>query len=549
MRSSISVKLGLGFGLVLTLLVVTTAVGINALKNSNSALERIYGSNVKTLGTLTSIINTLMQHRTAIFLHVLSLNDTEMKSFDTKIQEYDAELRKGFQTIATDSNIDLQDRELGRELVKVWGNYAKFRDDELLPVSRQKKNEQAIKMIQEQASDYFKTINDLFIKLNDNCDKRSNAMLAESRDGYDKSFYGMLGVLGLALVSGILVSSVLSRGIVKNVEALSSAADRLAGGDLQSRAVVKTKDQLGHLANAFNAMAGKLDQADKTRRNVQRTLNDGVLSLSSSSSEILATLTHFNGAASQQAAAVSETTATVDELRAIAEQTTRKAGDVAQLAQSSVQVGIDGTQSVEAILKGMQSIREKVEAIAQDILALSEQTQQIGEITAAVNDIADQSKLLALNATIEAAKAGDQGKGFAVVAAEVRNLAEQSKQSTAKVRTILGDIQKATQTAVLATEQGSKGVEAGMALAERAGDVIRRLGDSLKQASQAVQQIVASASQQSAGVDQIASAMREINQSTQQFVLGARQSKEAVEGLNELAARLQNLSKQGPETA
>src|SRR5207237_6717599 len=121
------------------------------------------------------------------------------------------------------------------------------------------------------------------------------------------------------------------------------------------------------------------------------------------------------------------------------------------------------------IVDGMGDIRSKVQTIAQDILALSEQTQQIGEITATVNDIADQSNLLALNAAIEAAKAGEQGKGFAVVASEVRNLAEQSKQATGKVRTILSDIQKATNAAVLPTEQGTSVAESGTGLAGRAG--------------------------------------------------------------------------------
>ena len=94
--------------------------------------------------------------------------------------------------------------------------------------------------------------------------------------------------------------------------------------------------------------------------------------------------------------------------------------------------------------------------IAETILALSEQTQQIGDIIATVNDIADQSNLLALNAAIEAARAGEAGKGFAVVAGEVRSLAEQSRQATAQVKEILGDIQKATNTAVMVTEEGTK---------------------------------------------------------------------------------------------
>jgi len=202
-------------------------------------------------------------------------------------------------------------------------------------------------------------------------------------------------------------------------------------------------------------------------------------------------------------------------------------------------VSENGRQSVEAIMEGMTEIREKVQAIAQDILALSEQTQQIGEITATVNDIADQSNLLALNATIEAAKAGEQGKGFAVVAAEVRNLADQSKQATAKVRSILGDIQKATNAAVLATEQGTKGVETGMTLAQQAGSVINQLSETIREAAQAAQQIAASAHQQNIGMEQISQAMKDINQATVQFVAGARQSQTAAENLNVMAQGLQ----------
>src|SRR5207247_3802372 len=138
-------------------------------------------------------------------------------------------------------------------------------------------------------------------------------------------------------------------------------------------------------------------------------------------------------------------------------------------------------------------ITEKVQAIAQDILSLSEQTQAIGEITATVNDLADQSNMLALNATIEAAKAGEQGKGFAVVAAEVRNLADQSKQATAQVQGILAEIQRGTNQAVLATEQGTKVVEKGVELAQRSGDAIAQLTETIRETAQAAAAIAASA--------------------------------------------------------
>jgi methyl-accepting chemotaxis protein len=309
-------------------------------------------------------------------------------------------------------------------------------------------------------------------------------------------------------------------------------AGKLAQGDLTVRLSTNGRDELGSLTENLNGMALGLSD-------LSRQVRDGVQGISSATAEILATVSEHTASANQQSAAIHQTSVTVDEVRAVAEQAAQKANDVAAVAQGSVHVGQDGAQAVEAILHSMHELREKVQAIAQDILALSEQTQQIGEITTTVNTLADQSNLLALNAAIEAAKAGEQGKGFAVVAAEVRNLAEQSKQATAKVRAILGDVQKATHTAVLATEQGNKGVEAGLGLAQRAGEVIGQLMEAIRQAAQAAQQIAASAHQQSVGMDQIAQAMSEISQATTQFVAGARQTQSAAEGLNSLARHLQ----------
>jgi methyl-accepting chemotaxis protein len=182
-----------------------------------------------------------------------------------------------------------------------------------------------------------------------------------------------------------------------------------------------------------------------------------------------------------------------------------------------------------------------MEAIAERILALSEQGQAIGEIIASVNDLAEQSNLLAVNAAIEAARAGEAGKGFAVVAAEVKALAEQSKQATAQVRGILNEIQRATQAAVMAAEQGVKASEAGVGTAAKVGDAIRLLTESVTESAQAAQQILVSAQQQAAGMDQIALAMQNIQQASTQNMASTRQVERAAQDLNELAGRLKAL--------
>jgi methyl-accepting chemotaxis protein len=116
---------------------------------------------------------------------------------------------------------------------------------------------------------------------------------------------------------------------------------------------------------------------------------------------------------------------------------------VAQSAQRAAEIGRQGREAVEATV-AMTEVREQVDASASASSQLADQAQAIGEIISTVNDLAEQTNLLALNAAIEAARAGEQGRGFAVVAGEVKNLAEQSKAGTARVRQILEQIQRAT---------------------------------------------------------------------------------------------------------
>src|SRR3970282_695348 len=133
------------------------------------------------------------------------------------------------------------------------------------------------------------------------------------------------------------------------------------------------------------------------------------------------------------------------------------------------------------------------------------------------------------------------GKGFAVVAQEVRSLAEQSKQATAQVRGILGDIQKATSAAVMDTEQGSKAVEAGVKQSTETGDSIRTLADSIAEAAQAATQIAASAQQQLVGMDQVALAMENIKQASTQNVASTKQAETATQSLHDLGQKLKQL--------
>ncbi len=307
----------------------------------------------------------------------------------------------------------------------------------------------------------------------------------------------------------------------------------VAQGDLSKRLDIVGNDDLAQLGRNLNAMTESL-------AHVASDTTDAINIIYSTLEQLQSSINNQSAGASEQAAAVNETTTSLDEIKAMSSQTMEKVQVLGEAAERSRRESEQGGAAVEQAIVGMAAIRVRVEGIAQTILALSEQTQQIGEITSVVTNLAQQSKMLALNASIEAAKAGEAGKGFAVVAAEVRELAEQSQQSTAQVQKILQDIRHATDRAVMATEEGSKGVDAGMLSVQRSGEVMSQLGEVVRETAMASQQITAVVRQGFIGLEQVTMAMKEINKVTAQFVSSAQQSKDSSADLRKVAERLRD---------
>ena len=226
-------------------------------------------------------------------------------------------------------------------------------------------------------------------------------------------------------------------------------AARVADGDLTATVSADGSPELTELADSLNTMVSGLAE-------ISREIQAGVHEIGGATAEILSAVSRHTDSAGEQSAAISHTSATVNELRHAADDTAQRARHVAEQASASVAVSDEGTEAIAAIAAAMEEIRARVDGIAREILTLSERTQQIGAITATVNELADRSNLLSLNASIEAARAGEHGRGFAVVAEHVRGLAEQSKAATAQVETILSDVKDATASAVKASEQGTR---------------------------------------------------------------------------------------------
>jgi methyl-accepting chemotaxis protein len=284
-------------------------------------------------------------------------------------------------------------------------------------------------------------------------------------------------------------------------------------------------------------------------RSVTRPLRETSALLASSASEILAATSQHAAGATETSAAVSQTVTTVEQVSQTAEQAAQRARAVSDSARRAAEISQTGRTSVDDAVAATRGVQARVEAIAAGILAMADRAQAIGEIISAVSEIAEQTNILALNAAVEAARAGEHGRGFAVLAAEIKSLADDSKKATVQVREILGEIQRATGSAVMTTEQGTKEAAALARQVEKAGETIRALAEAVSEASQAAAQIAASSGQQAAGVAQIKEAMASIRDTSHQNLAASRQTEQAARDLHAQGDRLLSLVAGGASPA
>lgn len=255
-----------------------------------------------------------------------------------------------------------------------------------------------------------------------------------------------------------------------------------------------------------------------------KSITEIVNVVASSSSEIATTVQQQQYTANQQATSVNQTTTTMAQLNANSQQSAEQAEAAAAIARKVLAL-VDSSMVMDKFsIAGELSLRDTVGEIAQQIQRLSEQVSQIYNITNLVSNLATQTNMLALNAAVEAVRAGDHGRGFGVVAAEIRNLADQSKKSAEKINGLIADIQNATNSTVMVTNEGRKTVES--------------IVDAINNIAITSQQISLNAKQQSIAIQQVLDTMSNLNLAAKQTADGITQTKIATQNLKSAAINL-----------
>jgi methyl-accepting chemotaxis protein len=288
---------------------------------------------------------------------------------------------------------------------------------------------------------------------------------------------------------------------------------------------------LGISITILLAVASGLWISFRTSRKIESIINV----LSSTTTEIAATVTEHERTATQQAAMINETTTTIDELGVSSRQSAEQSEAAVDSVQKALALTGEGNDTVGATIGEVEGLKNRVGDIAEKILDLGEQMGQIGTLADLVKDLSGQINMLSLNAAVEAARAGEYGKGFAVVASEIRKLAVESKKSAEESRQIVQDIQKSTNSVIMTTEEGSKKVEEVTAIVQKLGELFSSLTEAATIVNSNSQQAMLNARQQSVAIKQMLEATGSINTGARETAAGISQTKIGIQNLDDAA--------------
>lgn len=387
---------------------------------------------------------------------------------------------------------------------------------------------------------------------------------SEINEAVNTLTYNIIIITILCILIAMMIAMYLSGKLANPIIQIKNQLDQLASGNLAlPKLTIHNKNELGDLAHACNKMVDDLKallhQIQKTVEQVAAASEELTASADQSAQvtvQVAQSITDVATSSNAQVQGIKTSATIVENITLSIHDISQKADTSANYAKDAVTKAQTGNEFVKKAVLQMQQIQATVTNSSEVVSKLGNRSKEIGQIVETISAIAAQTNLLALNAAIEAARAGEQGRGFAVVAEEVRKLAEQSQAAAEQIADLIGEIQKDTDQAVIAMNNGTDEVKSGTSVVNHAGDSFREIVHLVEQVADQIINLSTTAGDIARGTATVVSSIQSIDsesqkvaEQTQTVSAATEEQSAAMEQIASSSQSLANLAQELQDTA
>lgn len=365
--------------------------------------------------------------------------------------------------------------------------------------------------------------------LSNNCNKllsleleRCGQLNAQILKNFRQSIYNIIVVVIIIIIISVLLSMAITSSITVPLKILRKKISVIAKGDLSGEPInIETKDEIGELAQAFNAMKDNLTNILLKVSEVSGQIEQSV--------EFVTGKIEENSARSEQLSATmdvvmtkmsnqnEETIVAQEKVHTIDSVTERITGNADRIMENTEQSMIDsqkGNDNMELYTKQLKDVNSIMSQVSDVVGQLGSSAEEMNDIIQTITNIADQTNLLSLNASIEAARAGESGRGFAVVASEIGNLAENSSSSAQKIADIISEVQSNSKEMTEKMNIGLKQLDEGNKIASDTMKNFKNIQNGIQLVNENVKEILDDIKELSSYVEDVYTTMNSVRTAT-----------------------------------
>ena len=555
MKFTVGKKLWIGFMSLVIIIIIIGSIGFLALKSVNEKYSFLINDRMHKVILLEqqqSDQNNLAKDIRGFMLYGSESYIKELEETQLRIEDRLTELEK-----------ILSNNTMQTALVSIREASVEY-DKVLLSIIEEKRagNDDQALVIGTNGASYQQTISDNINKMT-NYQRQQQEELEKEVASYTKSANMLMVILiVLGIIGSVVITTIINRLISRPVGRMTNALAEVSAGNFAIEEVkIKNNDEIGDMSITLNEMVADLRGIIDRAKNSALHLAAQSEQLSASAeeslaaSEMVAEISEKNLQTSDmQANIVNQSTVSMEEMITAIDVITQDNEEMLNSAEDVARLVKEGSALMGETTEQMTNISETIDDSMETINKMSKHTESIRGVTSMIAAIAEQTNLLALNAAIEAARAGEHGKGFAVVAEEVRNLAEQSKQSTQEIGRMIDTIIHDVETVVMSTDEGRKRVAEGLLSTEKTNAIFMDIEHATSDVSEKVSTVSAAIEEIRAMTDEVTDGAKRVEELAIQAAAEAQSTSAATEEqlaaneeitsssqtLAELAEQLQN---------